>query len=309
VDGIVQRRLFKEGADVKEGQALYAIDPAPYEATLAHAQAVSRQARSLVDRYKQLVTEQAVSRQEFDDAQSKAQAADADLQTAQINLRYTHVQSPITGRIGRSAVTEGALVNNGQAEAIAIVQQLDPIYVDITESTSALLEQREDFDKGRLQKAGENGASVSLTLENGSVYPTQGHLEFSEVTVDPSTGSVTLRAVFPNPDHVLLPGMFVRAQLNSGVRQAAILAPQQGVTRDLKGTPSAFVVNAEGVVEQRTLVANRTVGSKWLVEQGLNAGDQLITEGLQFVKPGMKVSTSVARNVNPAPSETVAKGN
>lgn len=309
VDGIIQRRLFKEGSDVKEGQALYSIDAAPYEATLEHAQAISTQARSLVNRYRQLVAQQAVSRQEFDDAQSKAMAADADVKSAQINLRYTHVQSPISGRIGRSAVTEGALVNNGQSNALATIQQLDPIYIDITESSAALLQQREDFSKGRLQASSESAVTVNLTLENGSVYPAQGRLEFSEVSVDPSTGSVTLRAVFPNPDHVLLPGMFVRAQLQSGVKTGAILAPQQGVTRDLKGTPSALVINSDSVVEQRVLDATRTVDNKWLVEKGLNPGDQLITEGLQFVKPGMKVTTQVASNISPAASSTVAKGN
>ncbi|UDU83130.1 efflux RND transporter periplasmic adaptor subunit [Pseudomonas sp. HN2-3] len=309
VDGIIQRRLFKEGTDVKEGQALYSIDPAPYEATLEHAQAISSQARSLVSRYRQLVAQQAVSRQEFDDAQSKALAADADLKSAQINLRYTHVQSPISGRIGRSAVTEGALVNKGQSDALATIQQLDPIYIDITESSSALLKQREDFSKGRLQASSGSAATVNLTLENGSVYPAQGRLEFSEVSVDPSTGSVTLRAVFPNPDHVLLPGMFVRAQLQSGVKTGAILAPQQGITRDLKGTPSALVINSDSVVEQRVLVATRTVDNKWLVEKGLNPGDQLVTEGLQFVKPGMKVTTQVASNISAEASSTVAKGN
>lgn len=309
VDGIIQRRLFKEGSDVKEGQALYSIDAAPYEATLEHAQAISTQARSLVSRYRQLVAQQAVSRQEFDDAQSKAMAADADVKSAQINLRYTHVLSPISGRIGRSAVTEGALVNNGQSNALATIQQLDPIYIDITESSAALLQQREDFSKGRLQASSESAVTVNLTLENGSVYPAQGRLEFSEVSVDPSTGSVTLRAVFPNPDHVLLPGMFVRAQLQSGVKTGAILAPQQGVTRDLKGTPSALIINFDSVVEQRVLDATRTVDNKWLVEKGLNPGDQLITEGLQFVKPGMKVTTQVASNISPAASSTVAKGN
>lgn len=307
VDGIIQRRLFKEGSDVREGQALYSIDPAPYEATLEHAQAISMQARSLVRRYQQLVAQQAVSRQEFDDAQSKAMAADADVKSAQINLRYTHVQSPISGRIGRSAVTEGALVNNGQSNALATIQQLDPIYIDITESSAALLKQREDFSEGRLQAS--SGSAVSLTLENGSVYPAQGWLEFSEVSVDPSTGSVTLRAVFPNPDHVLLPGMFVRAQLQSGVKSGAILAPQQGVTRDLKGTPSALVINSDSVVEQRVLDATRTVDNKWLVEKGLNPGDQLITEGLQFVQPGMKVTTQVASNISSAASSTVGREN
>jgi membrane fusion protein (multidrug efflux system) len=309
VDGIIQQRLFDEGSEVKPGQALYRIDPSPYEADVARARASFQQARSLADRYRQLIGERAVSRQEFEDAQARQLTAEADLKRAEINLRYTRVLAPIAGRIGRSSVTEGALVNNGQTGAMASIQQLDPIYVDITESSANLLKLREDLKQGRLENAGADAAVVTLALENGSAYGLPGRLKFTEVSVDPSTGSVTLRAVFPNPEHLLLPGMFVRAKLQSGVRQAAILVPQQGVTRDLKGNPSALVVSADGTVEQRPLTANRTVGNQWLVERGLEAGDRLITEGLQFVKPGMKVTVTAAQNVAPALAGTVAGGN
>lgn len=309
VDGIIQQRLFDEGSEVKPGQALYRIDPSPYEADVARARASFQQARSLADRYRQLIGERAVSRQEFEDAQARQLTAEADLKRAEINLRYTRVLAPIAGRIGRSSVTEGALVNNGQTGAMASIQQLDPIYVDITESSANLLKLHEDLKQGRLENAGADAAVVTLALENGSAYGLPGRLKFTEVSVDPSTGSVTLRAVFPNPEHLLLPGMFVRAKLQSGVRQAAILAPQQGVTRDLKGNPSALVVSADGTVEQRPLTANRTVGNQWLVERGLEAGDRLITEGLQFVKPGMKVTVTAAQNVAPALAGTVAGGN
>jgi len=309
VDGIIQQRLFDEGSEVKPGQALYRIDPSPYEADVARARASFQQARSLADRYRQLIAERAVSRQEFEDAQARQLTAEADLKRAEINLRYTRVLAPIAGRIGRSSVTEGALVNNGQTGAMASIQQLDPIYVDITESSANLLRLREDLKQGRLENAGSDAAVVTLALENGSAYGLPGRLKFSEVSVDPSTGSVTLRAVFPNPEHLLLPGMFVRAKLQSGVRQAAILAPQQGVIRDLKGNPSALVVSADGTVEQRPLTANRTVGNQWLVEHGLEAGDRLITEGLQFVKPGMKVTVTAAQNVAPALAGATAGGN
>ncbi|MCY1357973.1 Multidrug resistance protein MexA [compost metagenome] len=205
--------------------------------------------------------------------------------------------SPISGRIGRSSVSEGALVNNGQAEAMATIQQLDPIYVDVTQSTKDILRLRKELSSGRLQQAGKHAAKVKLLLEDGSVYAHEGTLEFSEVSVDASTGSVTLRAVFPNPEHELLPGMFVHAQLVEGLQEQAILAPQQGVTRDVKGEPTALVVNAENVVERRQLQAERTVGDQWLVSSGLNAGDRLITEGLQFVHPGDKVEVTPAGNV------------
>jgi len=310
VNGIILKRLFKEGADVKEGQQLYQIDPSVYEATLKSAEASLQSTKSITDRYKQLVNEQAVSRQEYDTAVANRLQSEAALQSAQINVRYTKVLSPLSGRIGRSSVTEGALVNSGQSNAMAVIQQLDPIYVDVTQSSVELLELRRELESGRLQKAGDNAAKVKLTLEDGSQYKQDGKLEFSEVSVDATTGSVTLRAVFPNPDHTLLPGMFVHAQLQNGVNSSAILAPQQGVTRDLKGTPTALVVGPDNKVELRQLKASRTVGNQWLVEDGLKAGDRLITEGLQFVKPGVEVKASEATNVpakNPATAQATDK--
>ncbi|NUT81204.1 MULTISPECIES: efflux RND transporter periplasmic adaptor subunit [Pseudomonas] len=310
VNGIILKRLFKEGADVKAGQQLYQIDPAVYEANLKSAEANLRSTKSIADRYKQLVDEQAVSRQEYDTAVANRLESEANLQTARINVRYTKVYAPISGRIGRSSVTEGALVSNGQADALATIQQLDPIYVDVTQSSVELLQLRRELKSGRLQKAGDNAAMVKLTLEDGSQYPHEGKLEFSEVSVDQTTGSVTLRAVFPNPDHTLLPGMFVHAQLQAGVNSAAILAPQQGVTRDLKGMPTALVVGPDNKVELRQLKASRTVGSQWLIEDGLKAGDRLITEGLQYVRPGVEVKATEATNVdtkNPAPAQAADK--
>ncbi|WP_433739114.1 efflux RND transporter periplasmic adaptor subunit [Pseudomonas putida] len=310
VNGIILKRLFKEGGDVKAGQQLYQIDPAVYEATLKSAEANLRSTKSISDRYQQLVNEQAVSRQEYDTAVANRLQSEAALQSAQINVRYTKVYAPLTGRIGRSSVTEGALVANGQTEAMAVIQQLDPIYVDVTQSSVELLQLRRELESGRLQKAGDNTAAVKLTLEDGSPYKQEGKLEFSEVSVDQTTGSVTLRAVFPNPDHTLLPGMFVHAQLKAGVNSAAILAPQQGVTRDLKGSPTALVVGPDNKVELRQLKASRTVGNQWLIEDGLKAGDRLITEGLQFVKPGVEVNAREATNVdvkNPAPAKDAAQ--
>ncbi|OEC33720.1 membrane fusion protein, multidrug efflux system [Pseudomonas cuatrocienegasensis] len=309
VNGIILKRLFEEGAEVKAGQQLYQIDPAVYEATLKSAQATLQSTRSLAERYKQLVDEQAVSRQEFDEAQAQRLQAEAAVQSAQIDLRYTKVLAPIAGRIGRSLVTEGALVSNGQSNAMAVIQQLDPIYVDVTQSSAEMLKLRRDLASGRLQKAGENAAEVTLTLEDGSEYRHTGKLEFSEVSVDQTTGSVTLRAVFPNPDKVLLPGMFVHAQLQAGVNAEAILAPQQGVTRDQRGRPTALVVNAEDKVEQRVLQTERTVGNQWLINDGLKSGDRLITEGLQYVKPGDEVTVSEASNVaTDKPTDAPAAG-
>lgn len=300
VNGIILKRLFTEGREVKAGQQLYQIDPALYAATLKSAQATLQSSQSLAERYQLLVDEQAVSRQAFDEARAKQMEAEAALQTATINLRYTKVLAPIGGRIGRSAVSEGALVSNGQSTAMAVIQQLDPIYVDVTQSSLEILKLRNDLASGRLQKAGNNAATVKLLLEDGSEYPQAGQLEFSEVSVDPGTGSVTLRAVFPNPKHDLLPGMFVHAQLQAGVSAQAILAPQQGVTRNLKGQPTALVVNQHDQVELRELQAERTAGNAWLINQGLQAGDRLIVEGLQFVKPGITVTVSEASNLTPA---------
>lgn len=306
VNGIILKRLFKEGGDVKAGQQLYQIDPAVYEATLKSAQANFQQTKSISDRYKQLVDEQAVSRQEYDTALANRMQSEASLQSAQINVRYTKVYAPISGRIGRSTFTEGALVTSGQTEPMAAIQQLDPIYVDVTQSSVELLQLRRELESGRLQKVGDNAATVTLTLEDNSEYKQQGTLEFSEVSVDQTTGSVTLRAVFPNPDHTLLPGMFVHAKLQAGVNSKAILAPQQGVTRDSKGTPTAMIVTADNKVEQRQLVVNRTAGAFWLVEKGLNPGDRLITEGLQFIKPGVEVQVKDATNVKAAGTTTPA---
>lgn len=255
-----------------------------------------------------------MSKQQYADANAAYLQSKAAVEQARINLRYTKVLSPISGRIGRSAVTEGALVTNGQANAMATVQQLDPIYVDVTQPSTALLRLRRELASGQLERAGDNAAKVSLKLEDGSQYPLEGRLEFSEVSVDEGTGSVTIRAVFPNPNNELLPGMFVHAQLQEGVKQKAILAPQQGVTRDLKGQATALVVNAQNKVELRVIKADRVIGDKWLVTEGPNAGDKIITEGLQFVQPGVEVKTVPAKNVasaqkaDAAPAKTDSKG-
>ncbi|HZJ93773.1 MAG TPA: efflux RND transporter periplasmic adaptor subunit [Thiopseudomonas sp.] len=297
VNGIIQKRLFKEGSDVKANEQLYQIDPALYQANLKSAQASLLAARSLAERYKVLVDERAVSRQQYDDAQANRLQAEAALERAQIEQRYTRVLAPISGRIGRSSVSEGALVNNGQVQELAVIQQLDPIYVDVTQSANDLLRLRRELASGQLEKAGDNAAQVSLKLQDSSAYPHSGTLEFSEVSVDAGTGSVTLRAVFPNPDGVLLPGMFVHANLVSGVQSEAILAPQQGITRNPKGEPTAMVVKADNTVEVRNLKAERTVGDRWLVTEGLQDGDRLITEGIQFVQPGVSVDPYPAGNV------------
>jgi len=236
VNGIIQKRLFKEGSEVKAGQQLYQIDSSVYVAAAKSAEATLASAKSLAERYKSLVSDQAVSRQAYDEAQAARLQAEAALEQARIDVRYTKVLAPIAGNIGRSAVTEGALVSNGQTNAMATIQQLDPIYVDVTQPTKDLLRLRRDLESGQLQKASDTAAKVQLRLEDGSTYEHEGTLEFSEVSVDEGTGSVTLRAVFPNPDHTLLPGMFVHARLPAGVNKEAILAPQQGITRNPKAT-------------------------------------------------------------------------
>ncbi|UQY33124.1 efflux RND transporter periplasmic adaptor subunit [Pseudomonas fulva] len=305
VDGIIQKRLFKEGSEVKAGEQLYQIDSAVYVAAAKSAEATLASAKSLAERYKSLVSDQAVSRQAYDEAQASRLQAEASLEQARINVRYTKVLAPIAGRVGRSAVTEGALVSNGQTNAMATIQQLDPIYVDVTQPTKDLLRLRRELESGQLQKASDTAAKVQLRLEDGSTYEHEGTLEFAEVSVDEGTGSVTMRAVFPNPDHTLLPGMFVHARLPAGVNKEAILAPQQGVTRNSKGDPTALVVNAENKVELRQIKAERTAGNRWLVLDGLKSGDKLITEGLQFVQPGAEVKTTEAKNVA-APEQAAA---
>lgn len=297
VNGIIQKRLFDEGSEVKAGQQLYQIDASVYEATLKSAEATLASTRALSERYADLVKDKAVSQQAYDESRAAYLQAQANLEQARINLRYTKVLAPIDGRIGRSTVSEGALVNNGQAQPLATIQQLDPIYVDVTQSSTELLRLRKALADGRLQKAGENAAKVSLKLEDGSIYAHEGKLEFSEVSVDAGTGSVTVRALFPNPDKLLLPGMFVKAELVSGVLQNAILVPQQGVNRDPRGRPMALIVNEDGAVEARLLKAERAVGNRWLVTEGLKAGDRLITEGLQYIQPGVPVQTKPAANL------------
>lgn len=297
VDGIIQKRLFTEGGEVKAGQQLYQIDAAVYEATLKEAEAGLASSRSLAERYAVLVKSRAVSQQAYDEAQAASLQAEASLEKARIDLRYTKVLAPISGRIGRSAVTEGALVSNGQAQIMATIHQLDPIYVDVIQPARELLALRRDLASGRLERVGDNTAKVTLILEDGSEYGQEGRLEFSEVAVDESTGSVTLRAVFPNPDRELLPGMFVHARLFGGLKSGAILAPQQGVTRNTKGEATAMLVNAQNKVELRTLRVERAVGNRWLVDEGLIPGDRLITEGLQFIRPGIEVKAVPAGNV------------
>ncbi|CAG2134141.1 Multidrug resistance protein MexA [Cupriavidus yeoncheonensis] len=310
VDGIILRRLFKEGSDVTQGQQLYQIDPSTYDATYKSARATLESARLLADRYGRLVGDEAVSKQQYDEAKAAWLQAQAAVDRAEINLRYTRVLSPISGRIGRSSVTEGALVTNGQAGALSVVQQIDPIYVDVTQPSASLLRLRRELANGALQSAGANAAQVSLVLEDGTKYPEAGRLEFSEVAVDQGTGSVTLRAVFPNPRHELLPGMFVHARLREGVKADGLLVPQQGVTRDLKGQATALVVNAKDEVELRQIRTDRVVGDQWLVADGLKAGDRVIVEGLQFVKPGAKVRVAQADSGagNPAAAASGASG-
>jgi membrane fusion protein, multidrug efflux system len=306
VNGVVLKRLFTEGDTVTASQQLYQIDPAPYEASLAsaratlmHAQASVRTAQSVVSRYRPLVSAFAVSRQDLDNAvgtleqnQADVASAEASIKSAAINLAYTNMLSPIAGRTSRSSVTEGALVTADQTTSLVTVTQLDPIYVDVTQPSTTILRLNRELANGQIRTAGDNQVPVTLLLEDGSGYDQPGKLQFSEVTVDQGTGAVTLRAVFPNPAGLLLPGMFVREQLQEGVRQAGILAPQQGVTHNQKGDPTALVVGADGKVQSRTLTTDRAIGDFWLVTKGLNDGDRLIVKGLQMVRPGAEVTAN-----------------
>jgi membrane fusion protein (multidrug efflux system) len=289
VNGIILKRLFVEGSDVKAGQQLYQIDPAPYQATYDSAVAALASARALAERYKPLTEANAVSKQDNDNALASHLQAQATVETARINLIYTRVLSPITGRIGRSLITEGALVTANQATALATVQQLDPVYVDVTQPTTILLRLKREAAAGLLKRNEAGQAQVRLRLEDGSDYAHPGTLEFSEVTVDEGTGSVTLRALMPNPERLLLPGMFVREEIQEGVREGAVLAPQQGISHDQKGEPNALVVGPDNTVELRTLGTDRAVGDQWLVTSGLKPGDRVIVEGIQLAKPGAKV--------------------
>lgn len=320
VSGLLLKRLFTEGADVQEGDVLYQIDAAPFEADVARAEANLAAAEKAVDqakaslslakinqeRYGALFEEKAVAASErdqastdFDVAQATLAAAEASVQqaqaalkTAQINLAYTQIRAPISGRIGRSSVTDGAIVTAYQAMALATIQQLDPIYVDVPQSTSDLLALKRRVADGHLNNDSDGLDEVELIFEDGTRYPYKGELQFQEVTVDPTTGSVILRMVFPNPDGLLLPGMFVRVEVKEGVSDNAILVTQQGVTRNPKGEAVALVVDQSGTVAQRLLQIDRSVDGRWLISSGLNAGDRVIVEGSQKVRPGAQVKTT-----------------
>lgn len=287
VSGIIQKRLFVEGSIVNPGQALYQIDPAPYQAAYDNAAATLAAARSKASRYASLYKQNAIAAQAYDDAEAAYKQALAAVSAARINLNYTRIVAPIGGRIGASSVTQGALVTAQQATALAVISTLDPIYVDIDQSSAELTALRRDIAAGRLSRGGT--AAVRLTLNDGSAYPLEGRLQFTDVTVDPSTGAVRLRALFPNPDGFLLPGLYVRATLTQGIVPRGILAPQHGVARNEKGDPIALVIGGDNVARLRTLRTGRTVGADWLVLDGLKPGDRMIVEGLQRVRPGMAV--------------------
>lgn len=309
VGGIVKTRLFEEGSDVTAGQTLYEIDPATYRASvnsakaaLAKAEANQKVVSLRAARYSELVKINAVSKQANDEAvaellQSRAdvESARAALEMAEINLGYTEVKAPISGRIGQSTITPGALLSANQPDPLARIQQLDPVYVDVTQSSADLLRLRKALASGSLVSTEQARANVRLTLEDGSTYEHSGELQFSDVSVDPGTGMVTLRAVFPNPELQLLPGMYVRAMLEEGVRENAILLPQQGVTRNSLGDATALIVNSDGVVESRQLQVSRTLGDQWLVDDGIHAGERVIVEGVQKVQPGVSVTTVEAQ--------------
>lgn len=303
VNGIILKRNFVEGSDIKAGTSLYQIDPATYQAAydsakgdLVKAQANAQISRLTVTRYKPLLGTSYISKQDYDTAVATAAQADAAVvsakaavESARINLAYTKVTSPISGRIGKSSVTEGALVSNGQATALATVQQLDPIYVDVTQSSNDFLRLKQELADGSLKQA-DGKAQVKLLMDNGKEYSQPGTLEFSDVTVDETTGSITLRAIFPNPNDSLLPGMFVRARLDEGVNNNALLVPQQGITRNPRGDATAMVIGADNKVELRTVTTTQAIGDKWVVTDGLKSGDKVIVTGLQKIKPGVQVT-------------------
>ncbi len=323
VSGIIQERTFREGADVKAGETLYRIDPATYKAsydnylaTLGKAQATQRSLRLKAERYKELMSIKAVSQQDYDDtdaelgqANAEINAAKANVESARITLAYTRVTAPISGRISKSAVTPGALVTDSQTTALTTIQQLDPIYVDVTQPSMSLLRLKRSMASGELEKSGEYAARVRLMLEDGTQYPLEGRLEFSDVTVDQNTGSITLRAVFPNPQAELLPGMYVRAVLQEGTRQNGILIPQQAVSRNSAGKPVVYVVGKDNRLELRPLDTDRTVGDQWLVRSGLQPGEQIVVDGLPRAQPGAEVKTTpwqpkaaTANALSPAPA-------
>lgn len=315
VNGIIVKRLFQEGAEITAGEQLYQIDDASYKAAHATAQARLAEARAQLaaarareSRYKNLLAQKAISQQDYDDAQASflqaeaaVKAAEAAVETAEISVEYSRVLAPISGRIGKSSVTEGALVTAGQPQPLAVIQQLDPIYIDVSQSVDQLLNIRRQILQGDL--VSDAHPVVRLILDDGSVYSHEGKLEFSEVDVNESTGTVVSRALFPNPDHLLLPGMFVRAEIVEGTRPDSVLVPQRAVTHDRQGRATTLVVNGDNVVETRELATGRAVGDQWLVLSGLQAGEEVIVAGHQKVQPGVAVTT-VPSPLPPSPDDS-----
>jgi membrane fusion protein (multidrug efflux system) len=324
VSGIIQKRLFEEGSDVRAGSVLYQIDPAPYQA--AYDNAVAALAKSeanlppvqlKAERYKELIAKKAISQQDFDNAEAALRQAEADIESskatvesARINLAYTRITAPISGRIGKSNVTVGALVTAGgptqQPTALTTIQQLDPIYVDVSQSTNDLLRLRRRMEEGRLHHNGKDQSKVRLILDDGTTYPLEGTLKFRDVTVDSTTGAVTLRVIVPNPKDLLLPGMFLRAVVQEGINKDGILIPQQAVSRDPMGNPVTLIVDGDGKVAQRMLTLDRAIGDRWLVTSGLAPGERVIVEGIQKVRPGatVKVVPSQAGRTSSAAKES-----
>ena len=316
VNGLILKRLFTEGSDVQAGQELYQIDPAPFQAALNSAKAALGRAKAMLpalqlkaERFKEAVADRAVSRQALDDANAALKQAEADVlywratvETASINLAYARIVSPISGRTGRSNVTDGAIVTAYQPVPLATIQQMDPIYVDVPQSTTELLRLQRRLEEGRINRDGASANKVQLILEDGTRYPPEGTLQFRDVSVDPTSASVILRMVFPNPNGVLLPGMFVRAVIIEGVNEQAILIPQQAVSRDPKGNPMALIVDGDGKAAPRMLSLDRAIGNQWLVSTGLAPGDRIIVEGMQRVRPGaaVKVAPAAAERKNDA---------
>ncbi|EHJ60477.1 membrane fusion protein [Novosphingobium pentaromativorans US6-1] len=319
INGVIRQRLFAEGSFVKAGQVLYEIEDAPYRAALgtaqgnlANAQATVRATQLQADRYRELVDINAVSKQEFDNAVASAQQAKANVaaqksavDSARVNLGFTHIRAPISGRIGRSFYTRGALVQTGQSDPLATIMRTDSVYVDVTQTAAQILDLKDALANGGLSRENRESARVKLILPNGKTYPIEGRLEFAEVAVDPDTGSVTIRATFPNPDGLLQPGMFVRAQLVEGIKQNAILAPQQGISRDPRGRATALVVTNDNKVEMRQVEAVRPIGDKWLISDGLKPGDRLIVEGLTGIQPGATVTPGVPQQVTASKASPV----
>ncbi|WP_246541506.1 efflux RND transporter periplasmic adaptor subunit [Collimonas antrihumi] len=321
ISGIIQRRLFTEGANVKQGQALYQIDPATYQAafdsakaSLSKAEATLRASRLKAERYIELNKIDAVSKQDNDDAQSvlsenqaALEVARAALKTAAIDLEFTRIAAPISGRIETSTVTPGALVVAQQSVALTTIQKIDPIYVDVTQSSVDVLRMRRELASGNIKAVGRDEAPVRLVLEDGSVYPQPGKLKFSGLSVNTGTGMITLRAEFPNPDGMLLPGMYVRAQLEEAIDEAAILVPQKAVTRDALGAATALILDDAGKVQRRALTVGRAIGNRWWVSEGLQAGDKVIVDGLQKIKAGDSVrAVDMSAGPSKSPSRSPA---